>query len=97
LAKKSTFTAGAVQNEKPQEAAYDCANEWIACDGAGSCGTSYKMIIEVPGNSTDNDTQKGSQEKGGFNELLKCSWFLFYFARLFHRLKIYAAKIRKIY
>ena len=29
------------------------------------------MIIEIPANSADNDTQEGSQKIRGFNELLK--------------------------
>jgi hypothetical protein len=55
------------------------------------------MIIEVPGNSTDNDTEKGSQKIRGFNELLKCLRFFLYFTRVIHGLKIYAAKIKKIF
>ena len=87
LQKKSTFTAWAVQSEKSQETSSYRTHEWIAGYGTGTRSTPYKMIIEVPGNSTDNDAQKGSQEIGGFNELLKCLWFLFYFTRLIHRYK----------
>jgi len=53
------------------------------------------MIIEITSNSPDDYAQKGSQEIGGFNELLKCFWFFLYFTRLIHDKRFETAKIKK--